>query len=222
MDKESALQRIKKCLALGKSSNEHEAAQAIRHAQILMDKYGLSHSDVELAEVTEHCTRAPLTVPQWHWNLVHLCARAFGCERWHRKISTGGGFVFCGINGRPELASYAYEVLLRQLKTARRGYMKTELSRVRIGKNKTARADKFCEGWVANVSDTVHEFARTEAEAELLTRYKSEKYGVMKKAKTRDIKTNIGLGDYWAGHDAADGVRLDMPLGQAGHKRLGA
>ncbi|PSJ81208.1 DUF2786 domain-containing protein [Neisseria iguanae] len=211
MDKESALQRIKKCLALGKSSNEHEAAQALKHAQILMDKYGLTASDVELAEVMEHYIGAPLIAPQWHWNLVHLCAYAFGCERWHRKTYTGGGFVFCGINGRSELAAYAYEVLLRQLKAARRKYMKTELSRVRIGKNKTARADKFCEGWVANVRDTVQEFAYTEAEAELLARYKIEKYGMMKQAKTRDVRANIGLGDYWAGHDAADGVRLDMP-----------
>ncbi|HFC0995183.1 TPA: DUF2786 domain-containing protein [Neisseria gonorrhoeae] len=30
MDKEKVLDKIKKCLALGRSANEHEAAQALR------------------------------------------------------------------------------------------------------------------------------------------------------------------------------------------------
>ena len=30
MDKQKVLEKIKKCLALGESANEHEAAQAIR------------------------------------------------------------------------------------------------------------------------------------------------------------------------------------------------
>ena len=41
MDKEKALDKIKKCLALSRSANEHEAAQALKHAQALMDKYGV-------------------------------------------------------------------------------------------------------------------------------------------------------------------------------------
>ncbi|MFC0020178.1 DUF2786 domain-containing protein [Neisseria gonorrhoeae] len=39
MDKEKVLDKIKKCLALGRSANEHEAAQALRQAQALMEKY---------------------------------------------------------------------------------------------------------------------------------------------------------------------------------------
>jgi hypothetical protein len=35
MDRETALTKIKKCLALAKSSNEHEAAAAMRQAQKL-------------------------------------------------------------------------------------------------------------------------------------------------------------------------------------------
>jgi hypothetical protein len=33
MDKKTALAKIKKCLALAKSANEHEAAQALKQAQ---------------------------------------------------------------------------------------------------------------------------------------------------------------------------------------------
>ena len=130
MDKSSALEKIKKCLALSRSANEYEAAQALKHAQALMAKYGLTGWDVELAEISEQYGKAPKSAPSWHWRLVHLCGSAFGCDRWHAADRSGGRFVFCGINGRPKLAAYAYEVLLRQLKTARREYIKTALARV--------------------------------------------------------------------------------------------
>ena len=128
--------------------------------------------------------------------------------------------MFCGINGRPELATYAYEVLLRQLKTARREYIKTTLSRVRIVRDKTARADLFCAGWVSQVADTVQAFAQTKAETELLERYCTEKYGEFGKAKTRDVKGRTDISDYWAGQDAA-GVRLDTPLARTEQRQLG-
>ena len=222
MDKSSALEKIKKCLALSRSANEHEAAQALKHAQALMAKYGLTGWDVELAEVSEQYGKAPKSAPSWHWRLVHLCGSAFGCDRWHAADHSGGRFVFCGINGRPELAAYAYEVLLRQLKTARREYIKTTLSRVRIVRDKTARADLFCAGWVSQVADTVQAFAQTKAETELLERYRTEKYGEFsKKTKTRDVKGRTDISDYWAGQDAAARVRLDTPLARTEQRQLG-
>ncbi|RKV86005.1 MAG: DUF2786 domain-containing protein, partial [Neisseria sp.] len=36
MDKNQALAKIKKCLALSHSTNEYEAAQALKHAHALM------------------------------------------------------------------------------------------------------------------------------------------------------------------------------------------
>lgn len=223
MDKEKALDKIKKCLALSRSANEHEAAQALKHAQALMAQYGMTAADVALADVTEYGSKAPKTVPKWHWRLVHLCGRAFGCERWHNDNRyEGGSFVFCGLGGRPELAAYAYEVLLRQLKAARRQYIKTALSRVRTSRIKTARADQFCEGWVSRVRDTVQDFARPAAETELLECYISKKYGEFAPAKTRDVKAAVGLADYHMGADAADGVRLDVPLGREQQAQIGA
>ena len=215
MDKEKALDKIKKCLALSRSANEYEAAQALKHAQALMAQYGVSESDVALADVSECEKKAPKTVPEWHWRLVHLCGRAFGCERWHATDFSGGSFVFCGIGGRPELAAYAYEVLLRQLKAARRQYIKTALFYMPPGRIKTARADRFCDGWVSKVKSVVQDFASTDAEKELLEHYKTNKYGEFGVAKTRDVKAPfLGLADYQVGMDAAAGVRLDVPLGQ--------
>lgn len=112
-------------------------------------------------------------------------------------------------------------MLLRQLKTARREYIKTTLSHVRIVRNKTARADLFCAGWVSQVADTVQAFAQTKAETELLERYRTEKYGELGKAKTRDVKGRTDISDYWAGPDAATGVRLDTPLARTEQRQLG-
>lgn len=221
MDKEKALDKIKKCLALSRSANEHEAAQALKHAQALMAQYGVSESDVALADVAECERKAPKTAPKWHWALVHLCGRAFGCERWHGTNFMGGSFVFCGLGGRAELAAYAYEVLLRQLKAARRQYIKTALCGVRTSRIKTARADKFCEGWVSQVRAVVQDFARPDAEKELLEHYKTNKYGKFDVAKTRDVKAYVGWDDYHMGADAADGVRLDVPLGREQHAQIG-
>ena len=223
MDKEKALDKIKKCLALSRSANEYEAAQALKHAQALMAQYGVSESDVALADVSECKRKAPKTVPEWHWRLVHLCGRAFGCERWHATDFSGGSFVFCGLGGRAELAAYAYEVLLRQLKAARRQYIKTALSRVCDSRIKTARADKFCEGWVSRVKSVVQDFARTDAEKELLEHYQTNKYGQFGVAKTRDVKAPfLGFVDYQVGRGVAAGVRLDVPLGREQQAQIGA
>lgn len=51
MDKNKAIEKIKKCLALGKSANEHEAAQALKQAQALMREYGISDADVALSDI---------------------------------------------------------------------------------------------------------------------------------------------------------------------------
>ena len=53
MDKERILEKIKKCLALSKSANEHEAAQALKQAQALMREYGITDIEVELSAVKE-------------------------------------------------------------------------------------------------------------------------------------------------------------------------
>lgn len=216
MDKETALAKIKKCLALSKSVNEHEAAIALKQAQRLMQEYSLNELDIQLAEIYERRVSAALKLPQWHWDLIHVCGRAFGCERWHQQTYSGGKIVFCGINGRPEMAAYAYEVLLRQLKQARRQYMKSALTKVRITKNKTYRADKFCEGWVSSVRDLVKAFARTEEELQLIEQYKTRTYGRFRTAKTRDIK-GVGGGeqDFMSGILNSKDVRLDVPVGKA-------
>lgn len=49
MDK-AVLERVRKLLALGQSSNPHEAAAAMGHAQKLMREHGISDADLRLAD----------------------------------------------------------------------------------------------------------------------------------------------------------------------------
>lgn len=186
MDKQKVLEKIKKCLALGESANEHEAAQAIRQAQILMKKYGISEMDVELSAVTEKGVACASTLPTWHQVLISQCAKAFGVECYLNREFGLGEARFFGIGIKPELAAYAYEVLLRQLKKERREYIKNELKAVRLSRNKTARADQFCTGWVYAIVKKVQEFAAEPAEKEVLAHYKQQ-MGEMGQAKKRDV-----------------------------------
>ncbi len=50
---ERIIRQIKRCLALSKSSNETEAATAMRQAQALMREYRLTEIDVRLSDVGE-------------------------------------------------------------------------------------------------------------------------------------------------------------------------
>lgn len=187
MDKQKVLEKIKKCLALGESANEHEAAQAIRQAQILMKKYGVSEMDVELSAVTEKGVACASSLPTWHQVLIAQCAKAFGVECYQHSQWGLGEARFFGIGIKPELAAYAYEVLLRQLKKERREYIKTKLKAVRLPRNKTARADQFCTGWVFAIAKKVQEFAAEPAEKEVLARYRQQ-MGEMGQAKKRDVR----------------------------------
>ena len=118
--------------------------------------------------------------------MIAQCAKAFGVECYQHTQWGLAEARFFGIGIKPELAAYAYEVLLRQLKKERRAYIKTELKAVRLSRNKTARADQFCTGWVYAIVKKVQEFAAEPAEKEVLAHYKQQ-MGEMGQAKKRDV-----------------------------------
>ena len=76
--------------------------------------------------------------------------------------------------------------MLRQLKKERREYIKNELKAVRLSRNKTARADQFCTGWVYAIAQKVKEFATEPEEKDMLERYQKQ-FGEMGQAKKRDV-----------------------------------
>jgi len=191
-ERDKIIDKIKKCLRLAKSSNEHEAAAALRQAQKLMRAYGVSDLDIEHADIQERYTLAGVktTPSKWEAALAFVVARAFDCQSVFRAMNsprTGkiGFWVFVGAEPSGEIASYAFEVLFRQIKRARKTYIQTALKGC-TQQNRTRRADLFCNGWVSAVSQKVREFAGEGAMQSRIDAYMGRKYGQLASMEGRD------------------------------------
>lgn len=174
--KQRIMDKIIRCLALSKSSNEHEAATALRQAHALMQKHDISVKDIELADIKFKAsnTRSAKRPPIYQIALTNMIAKLFGCQSY---MGNGTGdrshirvMCFVGLEIHSDIASYSYDTLFRQLKQARQAYIKTELKRVRLAKNKAARADAFCLGWVSTVRQLVRKLVPLSTDMALIER----------------------------------------------------
>lgn len=152
---ERVIRKIKRCLALSQSSNENEAATAMRQAQSLMREYRLTEMDVRLSDVGEvesEMSRVKRR-PTWDRHLSSIIGQAFGVRPFSRRnwCSATGRIVdralFVGVNPGPQIAMYAYETLL---------------AKVRSGKQRSAYSpetagDHFALAWVSAVHGKIHE-----------------------------------------------------------------
>lgn len=176
MDKQTAIEKIKKCLALSKSANEHEAAAALRQARALMEKFDVRDHDVLVSDIKEATVRAGAArkPAEWESYLAATACKAFGC---HGLFVQGAGkWLFIGPAAAPEIAHYAFAVLLRQLKKERATFIAAHCKRLKTA-SKTRRADLFCDGWVQAVWRQVAEFANTTSAAEAaIQAYLNAKY----------------------------------------------
>lgn len=156
MQDENILRKIKKCLRLAESSNEHEAAAALRQAQALMAKHGLNHDDVTVSDIKEASTRAGGVArpAKWEQLLCLLVAQTFNCKAIHQRWGRTAHWVFIGREANPEIAGHAFAQLFRQLKRARQQYIDVECYHL-DKTQKSKRADMFCRGWLASVSKQV-------------------------------------------------------------------
>lgn len=170
------IERIKKCLALAESDNPNEAAAALRQANVLMQKYGVSGHQVVMADIGESATRIGTMARDkpalWESHLANIIGKAFGCQmmisRTLRPKGFGhendGHYVYVGLAQQAELAAYTASVLTRRCKKARDAWVKEHLSGlgrgVKGGRRKmTQMGDAFALGWVGRISKLVQEFA---------------------------------------------------------------
>lgn len=167
MDLETALKKVKKCLALSRSANEHEAAAALRQARALMEKFNLSAEGVLAlgAGETKIKARYKSRAPRWDQILSHAAGSQFDCEiifEWAPSIGSRWVFVCEGSN--PEVAAYAYEVLLRQLSRAKAVFLEEELPvSLGLGLRRKLGA-RFALGWVSKIWVALNEYAGEERE----------------------------------------------------------
>lgn len=226
MNRDKALARIKKCLALAKSSNEHEAAAALRQAQALMREHGFDRTDVDLADVRE-CRSAARSnaVTRWEALLMHTIADAFGCGFFtlhqQKLVQMAGVYahmwrkdvVFVGVDAAPELAAYAHDVLLRQVRRARMRYIGQQ-PRACKPITKTARGDEFARGWVYAVRAQVQRFAGADSARPLIELHLQRHYPHLQTVKPRDtaLGRNARNADLEAGFAQGEKARLDRGL----------
>ena len=215
MDKEKVLEKIKKCLALSKSANEHEAAQALKQAQALMRKYEMTEHDVAFSGISiEAATRTMTRRPaDWQWLAAQLIGEVFGCG----MVLQGNSVKFYGFGNRSLLAAYAFDVVYRQLATARRRWLKDDC-RARKPRNREYLANCYCEGWLQGARKTVQKFALNEKEEGLMKSY-LEDVLTAKDVGSRSVHADRRMQE--AGNNAAlCGVKAgkEVQLHQAMHK----
>ncbi len=216
------LDKIKKCMALSKSCEQHEAAAALRQAQKLMEAHGVSDVEMLAAGVSECAAAAgvSITPSMWEKNIAGLVGKAFACAtlfraHWRRK----GSWVFVGGGAAPEVAKYTFEVLFRQARKARTEFLHTSCRRIKKPATKTRRADLFCEGWVGGVAEKVTAFAATEEQKTAIAAYlEATRPSGTKKLDARDRNagkalSHADLSAVVAGGIAAQNVTLNRGVG---------
>lgn len=213
IDKKRIIDKITRCLALSKSSNENEAATALRQAHALMQKHGISITDIKLADIKQKHSqyRVARRPTVYLTTLSTMIAQIFGCEVYIANVGNIGKYCFVGLEMHTEIASYAYDVLYRQLKQARLHYMKTELNRVRLTKNKIARADAFCLGWVNTVHSLIKKLVPLQTDKQLIERFMRQELSLVTvNALDRNKNNNAksATNDYFNGKLAGKNAQL--------------
>lgn len=190
---ERILRKIKRCLALARSSNPNEAATALRQAQAMMAQHGVTSEDVAVNDVTSQKakTGAGKKPPQYLVMLIKLVSRAFGAEpiyspehdgeRWSAHVE------FIGIEGAAEIAAYAFEVLGRQLRRDRTAFLSTLNKRLKRT-TRMRRGDLYAEGWLAAVSKQVTTTERSPEQDKAIEAYQSRFHGELDKVKSKARK----------------------------------
>ncbi|MCG8996676.1 DUF2786 domain-containing protein [Laribacter hongkongensis] len=201
MDKQSAIDKIRKCLALSQSANEHEAAAALRQARSLMEKFSISDMEMLASGVSESSAKAGAKNRPANWEaaLADTVSQAFDCQLVFVAGWRDGHWHFIGHGAAPEVAQYAFAVLLRQARKSRAAFMQAECKRLKTA-SKTRRADLFCVAWVRAIQRQVQQFAGTPVDSPAIEAYMAAHYGECSALESRNRNAGRKLKD--RDHDA--------------------
>lgn len=173
---EKAIDKIKTLLEkaqLNQEKSPNEAAAALRLAQDLMRKHGVSREEITsrgIGEKKSDTSVARRNPPSYLDRLARMVSDLFQCRvYWHvvirkdirpnrkgrptRYTSRKASPVFVGQGANLEVCVYCYENLARMLERARKNY---EVPYWVIGKaNVGAARNTYCLGWVQAVEEKV-------------------------------------------------------------------
>ncbi|MBX3660711.1 MAG: DUF2786 domain-containing protein [Ramlibacter sp.] len=230
MNRDDAIKKIKKCLALSRSAEPHEAAAAMRQAQALMREYRVDDRDLSMIDVREVRVRAAsMAANVWDVSLVNIVADAFGCSQYgsvRGRFNDAGNYVrkreyvFVGVDAAADVAAYAYQVLSRQCAQARLAHIRKQPKNCKPI-TKTARGDAFANGWVCGVRDLVDRFASGGKNETLLLAYMAEKHPDLKTEEAKNKAAKVkDMGHVLAGIKAGEKAQLNRGVGGIAPREL--
>lgn len=230
MDRDSAIAKIKKCLALGRSSNPHEAAAAMRQAQKLMEQHGVDYALLELSDVAEAAVPVrSAALPAWEVTLAKAVADAFGCEmivmRGHRLAFESqhrrSKYVFIGTGPSAQVAAYAHDVLAGQCAKARLAHIAKQPKQCKQI-TKTARGDAFAKAWVYGATGVLERFASGACNQQVLDAYKAIHWPDLKALKptNREVGRNVRDDSWREGSKAGSNADLKRAVGGGRQQEL--
>ena len=228
MKTERAIDKIKKLLALSKSTNPHEAATALRQAQNLMAKHNISNDEINMSSISETHFYSKVSVSRikvWEWTLVSGIAKAFGCDAFFGKGNSHGEtteeiyakYTYVGVRSQVEIAGYTINVVLRKIVKAKNEFSKSlpqKMSRA----DKTAQINGFLHGWSKEIMKTVHAFAESDEVTLAIESYMGKHYPNMTSGKCQNQR--IGQNGVLSGMEAARGESINRPVNGQGQARL--
>ena len=219
-ERDKIFEKIKKCLALSASSNEHEAEAALRQARALMEKYSIDHADMLAYEACEESVKSgsKSKPSSWETRLAAKIADVFNCRLIFVSGWKNGEWTFIGVDAAPEIAGYAFAVLLRQCKRARAAHIDTYLTRCKTA-TKTRRADLFCAGWVNAVTGKLTSFSGNDRQELAIEAYVEKKYPNLRDIAPRNRNAGKKLRDHEVNdymHGGVAGKNAELNRGMNG------
>lgn len=157
MTRKRVIERVRKLLALAKSSNEHEAALAAAHAQRLLAEHNLAISELEMRE--EGAGEAELTVartvPKWLSSLFAVVAHAFDCMAIVASTADAGRLRFIGVGEDPAVAACTLQFLMQELRRLASRYLKQQAAELLSPAIRRRMRDSYLLGGVQGVQQAM-------------------------------------------------------------------
>lgn len=232
-DKGKVLDKIRKCLALSKSSNEYEAATALRQAQKMMMANGLSHDDVGLTEYLSAQVITDYEFPKGRFRLglkgesprpymerpmprtissvVSLIMHAMGVTAVMERQAKGKShFIavrYFGTRARVLTAVHAHEVVYRACGRA----WKRHLEQFPHLQGRPGARSGFYYGWCSVVTGSVQALVATQDDVEKTMRKVNQHYdGELEKSD--ENRRKIYGETLAAGMEAGADFRIHRPI----------
>lgn len=215
MDKNKIIDKIKKCMALGSSSNANEAAAALRQAQKMMNMHGLTEDDIEGSNFKNDTVECPIQAnkktPVHLSKFVGIIMKAFQVKaviETNVRVSDSSYRVrYFGPNHRVTMALYAHVVIFRAMEAAWRDQLKADPTWKGI---RGARLS-FMVGWLEEISSKVEAIGWPEGEEERSEMMKQDFYG-KELVKGGGRKYSLYGGIHGKGAAAASNFSINRPM----------